>query len=261
MTTHILQLSDLHLLAEPKGRVYGVPTRVTLRDVLHHIDVHEGRPDLFVITGDLADDGEFETYRWLRALLGERLARCRIVPGNVDRRESLRRAFPDRVPPAPEPLTFAVGVGGWRAIGLDSNVEGHEEGRLSQQQLDWLGSELESHPDTPTILFVHHPPLAIAPGNEPDLESPGAFVTLANAWPQVQAVCCGHVHHEFTGYLDHATVYTTPSTALQYRPDGEEGFDIVAPGYRRLELKPEAFRTEVVRLPTLDYPPSREREP
>lgn len=260
MTARLLQLSDLHLLREPDGRIYDVPIRATLGEVLRHIDVHEGQPDLLVITGDLADDGEIETYRGLRAFLGDRLARCRVVPGNQDQRENLRRAFPDLVPAGAGPLTFTAAVGDWRAIGLDSNVAGHEEGRLSDRQLEWLRSELGAHPDAPTLLFVHHPPLAVTPDGEADLEDPGALVDLVNASPQVKAVCCGHVHYEFQGTLDHATVYTTPSTALQYHPTSSDGFDHLPPGYRRLNLGPGTFETEVVRLPTLEYPPSRKRK-
>ena len=42
----------------------------------------------------LADDGKVETYRILRGLLKYHQTRCRLLPGNQDDREHMRRVFP-----------------------------------------------------------------------------------------------------------------------------------------------------------------------
>ena len=63
MPVRILQLSDLHLGGDPDTHLHGVPTRETLRGVLEHIRSESVDFDHLIITGDLADDGEVETYR------------------------------------------------------------------------------------------------------------------------------------------------------------------------------------------------------
>jgi 3',5'-cyclic AMP phosphodiesterase CpdA len=254
MAVRVVQVSDLHLCRDPAGRVHGVPVWDTFRDILRHIESHAPRCDYLIIMGDLADDGEVGTYRYLRDLLGERLARCRLVPGNQDNRDHIREVFPDIVPGEVGPLTFSFSAGDWRLIGLDTLVPGGEEGRISPAQLAWLGGQLAAHPDTSTMIFLHHPPISVLPEGESDLMEPTGFLNLIAASPQVVVVSAGHVHHAFQGSIGDTTVLTAPSSAFQYRP-ADDSFDDLAPGARIFDLDAGSFRTEVVRLPGLKHPP------
>jgi Icc protein len=248
----------LHLFADAAARWKGVPTRDSLRDVLAWIDSRDEGFDWLVLTGDLAHDEERATYQALRELLGERLGRCRLVPGNHDHRGYLREVFPELVPGGDGPLTFTLSVAGWRLIGLDSHVPGQVSGRIDREQCRWLERELSAHADQPALVFVHHPPVPVGSAwlDEIGLEDPQPLVEVLTAAPQVKAVCAGHVHHESQHRLGQAVVYTTPSTAVQFAPQTEEPrFDAVPPGYRVVTLDGAAYRTEVVRLPELKYPP------
>ena len=254
MAVRILQLTDLHLCSERDGRVHGVPTRDTLRDVLHHVELHEHSCEQLVITGDLADDGDVATYQHLRELLAERLPRCRVVPGNQDNRERIREVFPEIVPGGDGPLTFSSSAGDWQLIGLDTLVPGEEEGRISPEQLAWLGGQLATNPDVPTVIFLHHPPVSVLPEGEPGLAEPSGLLELVATSPQVRAVSAGHVHHACQIDIGEVTFLTTPSSAFQYRPE-DDAFDYLPPGARIFQLDPGRFRSEVIRLPTLEHPP------
>ncbi|MFP5392935.1 MAG: metallophosphoesterase family protein [Gammaproteobacteria bacterium] len=48
---------------------------------------------------------------------------------------------------------YAVTLGSWRVISLDSNLRGEAAAR----QLDWLGRELHDNPATCTLAYWHHP--------------------------------------------------------------------------------------------------------
>ena len=256
MTTRIVQLSDTHLLADADGTLWRVPTRETLRAVLDDVGRLEGGFDHLVLTGDLAQDEALETYQALGDLLGDWRSRCRLVPGNHDDREAIREAFADLVPAA-GPLTFSFRAGAWRIIGLDTLVAGESGGRLDPAQLEWLAGQLAADADAPTLLFLHHPPTAIGVAwlDKMALAAPEAFVALVRRSPQIKVVCCGHVHQEFEGRIGGAALYATPSTALQLLRDDVQQPDLLPPGYRVLELDGPLWRTRVVRLATLEYPP------
>jgi 3',5'-cyclic-AMP phosphodiesterase len=189
------------------------------------------------------------------------MPRCRVVPGNHDNRAGLRKVFPEIVSSPNEFLSFAEAVGDWRVLGLDTHWPGEVPGRMNGEQLDWLSHQLKQFPAQPTLVFLHHPPVSV---NSPWLDKIGLqdaepFRELIAAHPQIQAIATGHVHHVFQGKLGQADVLTTPSTAVQFVPGGEESaYAHDPPGYRVFDLKENDYRTRVHRLPVLRYPPSAE---
>lgn len=258
MPRRIVQLTDLHLLADPHERLKAVPTRETLADVLDHVRAEHPDFDLLVLTGDLAHDEREECYLALREMLGDWVSRCRLIPGNHDSRGALRRTFSELFPGDGCALSFSADLDGWRLIGVDSQVPGQVPGRIAPAQLDWLHDELSQEPERPTLVFVHHPPIPVGSPwlDRIGLEDADEFGRLIEASPQVRAVVCGHVHHEFRGRLGHATVLATPSTAVQFEPRAREAtYAALPPGYRVFELNESGFETRVVRLPELRFPP------
>jgi Icc protein len=256
----IIQLTDLHLLRDFAGCLKGVPTWETFREVLGQVRDQAGKFDLMVLSGDLAHDELAETYALLREELGELVPRCRIAPGNHDNRAGLRDMFPEIVP-CGEFLSFQETLGPWQVIGLDTHQPGEVSGRIGQDQLDWLSGQLKQSKDHPTLLFMHHPPISV---NSPwldkiALETPKPLCELIQANPQVRAIATGHVHHVFQGKLSHADVFTTPSTGIQFEPQGEESsYTLDPPGYRIFDLGETGYQTEVRRLPVLRYVPHKE---
>lgn len=254
----LIQISDLHLFADPSLRLRGIPTRETFADVLAHIDAHAGEVDQYIVTGDLTHDEQVATYQAVRSLLGDKVDRCRILPGNHDDREPMREVFPDATAGDEGPLMFAVSVGNWRWIGLDSHVPGIVPGALDSVQLDWLGTELAAHTEKPTALFMHHPPIPVGVPwmDKIGLQEPDEFCRLVETSPQVEFVASGHVHHEFNGQLGNAAVYTTPSTGVQFVPAGETpDYESAPPGYRVFDFDGDRYQTRVVRLPEVKYTP------
>ena len=254
----ILQLTDLHLLPGSGGRLRDVPTADTFADLLAHIDAHEAF-DHLVLTGDLAQDEALATYELLREMLGSWVERTHIVPGNHDDREHLRRTFADRTP-AEGPLNFAFDAGGWRVLGLDTHVPGRVSGRLDPAQLRWLDMELAAEPERPCLAFCHHPPVSVGVDwlDRLSLEEPESLLARMRESDRFRALACGHVHRESESAVGEARVYTTPSTAFQFGGDQSLRFDMLPPGYRRFTLREDEFASEVVRLPKLRFPPSRD---
>lgn len=249
MSVRIVQVTDPHLFRDPDGVLAGVPTWQTFRAVLRQIEHRHNDFDYLILTGDLAQDEEFETYLMLREALGDWLERCRIIPGNHDDRANLRKAFPELFPQEEGPLTFSLSTGGWNIIGLDSHLPGETKGHVDANQLKWLKHELRKDPSARALLFVHHPPIAINVKWLDNIGLDGAYdlINLIQVSPQIKVICSGHVHREFTGTIGSAAVYTTPSTCVQFGARSEKSFDTTAAGYRTFRLD-DGHHTEVHRL-------------
>jgi len=249
MSIRIVQITDVHLFKDPQGVLAGISTWKTFNAVVKQVEQYHGDFDYLILTGDLAQDEELETYRMLRKTLGDWLNRCRILPGNHDNRAHLRKVFPELFPDNDDPLTFVLSREGWKIIGLDSHFPGETQGRIEASQMQWLRDQLKMSPSSPTLLFLHHPPVSIRVDWLDKIGLSGAqnLIELIESSPQIQAVCAGHVHQEFEGRIGSAAVYTTPSTCVQFGARTEKSFDTKAAGYRLFQLD-ENCHTQVHRL-------------
>ena len=135
MTTTILQLSDLHPFADPDERLFGIPTRELLEDVLAHVRDSGIRPDHVVVTGDRTHDERPETYAAVRELLEPFIDRLWLLPGNHDDRAVLRAAFDDRIPAdGADRITFSFRAGDWLCLGLDTHAPARWAGASGQSR-------------------------------------------------------------------------------------------------------------------------------
>jgi len=252
MTARIVQITDLHLMANPLAELKGVCTRATLQAVLDVLRRDFSSAERLIVTGDLAHDELRETYAALRELLADWLPKLRLIPGNHENRDFMRQVFGDRVTVVDDRNVFAESVGGWRLIGLDSQLPGEVRGQLGEHQREWLACELASEPIRPTAIFVHHPSLKVGTGwlDEIGLEDAEPLLELLQRFAHVKFVCCGHIHHEMSLTQANLLMLTTPSTGVQFLPDAEILVpDTVPPGFRIFDLEPDgSFRTRVVRV-------------
>ena len=252
----VLQLTDLHLLTDPAGKLKDVCTRDEVERVFAYVrdGIHSGRWsfDQIVVTGDLAHDERRETYDIVREMLGDWLPTCKLLLGNHDSRPLMREVFPELAPHEPDFFTFSSQVGDWRLIGLDSHIAGQVEGALGERQLEWLCKELRLHAQQPTVLFVHHPPFDVGSAwvDALGLQDAKSLLQVATGAPQVKAICSGHVHQDREKRIGDLQLLTTPSAVVQFSVNSPEfSLDFIPPGFRILYLEDESFQSEVIRLP------------
>lgn len=201
----IIHITDTHL-RPPGERIYGLDPTARLAAVIADVDRRHRDADLLVITGDLADSGQRESYETLRDLLAPLRMPRRLLLGNHDRREAFRAVFPEM--PTDENGFIQSIVEAPRGIGrfifLDSLDEEAVGGVLCDRRLDWLASRLAESPDEPVTLFLHHPPVSIGvPHFEPIcMADPGPFLDLVAAHPGgVRHIFVGHLHLPFSGSI------------------------------------------------------------
>jgi 3',5'-cyclic-AMP phosphodiesterase len=212
----LVQLSDPHIGAEwaDADPVAGLAAAVAA------VPAVCPRPDAVLVTGDLADHATDAEYEQARELLEPLHAPLHVLPGNHDDRRALHRHF--GVPGGDgEPVQYAVELGPLRLVALDTTRPGEDPGRLDAERLAWLEETLAEAPRTPTLLAMHHPPLATGFPAWDDFALPEAdrraLAEVVARHPHVRRIVAGHVHRAIAAGIDGCPVLTAPSTYVQAR--------------------------------------------
>jgi 3',5'-cyclic AMP phosphodiesterase CpdA len=220
VASHLLvQISDIHLIAGGLAPP-GVRPRDNLLSGLRLLADAGIRPELFVLTGDLADAGDGASYDDLAEILAEATrdsgASVVYVPGNHDDRGAFRRHL--LAGTGDGPLNQTHWRDGLRIIALDSTVPGEGHGELDDETLRYLRSELETPAPDGTVVLLHHPPVTspIQPMARIALRHPERL-REAIAGSDVRVILCGHNHHAAFGTLGTVPVWVCPATS--YRAD------------------------------------------
>ncbi|MDL2183023.1 3',5'-cyclic-AMP phosphodiesterase [Pseudomonas sp. ChxA] len=252
----LVQLSDSHLFAEADGALLGMNTRDSLQRVIGLVREQQPQIDLVLATGDLSQDGTFESYQQFRDLTRQIDAPARWIPGNHDEPQVMAQAAEHS-----DLLEPVVDIGHWRVTLLDSAVPGSVPGYLQDSQLQLLAQALSEAPNRHHLVCFHHHPVSIGCAwMEPiGLRNPEALFAVLDRFPQVKAVLWGHVHQEIDRERNGVRLLASPSTCIQFAP-GSEDFKVSeqAPGYRWLRLHADGrLETGVERVKdfafTVDY--------
>jgi 3',5'-cyclic-AMP phosphodiesterase len=122
-----------------------------------------------------------------------------------------------------EPIQYAVDLGDLRLVALDTTRPGEDAGTLGDDRLSWLDHTLAAAPRQPTLIAMHHPPMATAIAAWDAIGLPGgdrrALAAVVERHRQVLALCAGHVHQAMTAQVAGRPAMTIPSTYVQARPD------------------------------------------
>ncbi len=244
----LLQITDCHLGPHPDYRLHGVRTHTSCAQVLAVAAAHSPTPDLVVATGDIAALGELAAYRRFAELTdGFRCPRV-WLPGNHD---DLRIMQADRAVPAFTPLRQ---LGTWWVLALNTAVPGQAGGALGAAELAVAAAALAQTAGQPTVIFMHHPPVAVGSAwiDGQRLADAAELAPLLVRHGAVKAVFCGHVHQEFTAPWAGTQVHTTPSTCFQFAAGSADyALADTAPGFRWIDLHGDGqLATGVVRVAT-----------
>ncbi|HKT16176.1 MAG TPA: metallophosphoesterase [Allosphingosinicella sp.] len=235
----IAQISDTHIGGL---MVDGDDVNLARLDrVLDHLCAMRRRPDILLVTGDLAGRDGTAPYQALR----QRLDRCpipvHVCLGNHDSRDEARQVFQggDAVF-----LHYALDAGPLRLIVLDTLEEGRHGGAFCEARAAWLRDRLAEAPDRPTLVALHHPPI--------DTGIDWLTTDPAEPWiarldqalagqRQVIALLAGHIHRPIAASRNGIAVRICPSVAAPLTldlapldPQKPDGRTLVAdgpPGY------------------------------
>lgn len=230
----ILQVSDPHLHAEAGARMYGVATAGSFAAVLRQA-LAEARPDLLLVTGDLAQDESRGGYERLRDLLLPAGVPTAVIPGNHDDPALLGEVLGS----AGIQVGGHVDTPGWRLVLLSTWTEGDPGGRLGPEELTALDRRLAERPGAHGLVALHHHPVPMGSRwlDTVGLRNPGDLFRVLAAHPGVRGLVWGHVHQAMDDQRDGLRLLSAPSTCYQFRPGSDDfALDDRPPGYRWLTL-------------------------
>ena len=230
----IAQMTDIHIGFDPAALPEEL-NRIRFRKTLERLLAAPNPVDMLLLTGDLTDHGDLESFEKIAELLKACTFPVYAIPGNHDSREGLLAAFPD-TPSEDGFIHYVVEQDGLRIVMLDSFEPDRHGGAFCTRRRDWLRAQLDAHPDTPTVLFMHHPPVVSgidwmdpAP-NEAWIANLGAAIA---GHGQIQAIHCGHLHRPISARFHGVPVSVTPSVAPLVSLDLRE-VDVKKPDNRAL---------------------------
>ena len=215
----IAQISDLHI-KRPGVLAYGqVDTAAALTRCVATLNAFRPRPELVVISGDLADTPVAEECEHLNRLLAPLEIGFAAVPGNHDSRELMRAALPKGgYAQSTGALNSLHAVGPLDLVLLDSSVPDKPHGELEAPTLAWLDATLALSSTRPALIFLHHPPFVtgIHHMDVQNLRNAGALANILRQHPRARLVAAGHVHRaavtQFSGIS--ATICPAPNHAV-----------------------------------------------
>lgn len=238
----IAQLSDIHIGFE-HGQGAEELNRQRLRAVVARLREEPNAPDLLVLSGDLTDHGDAESFAGLREELGDWDVPMLPLVGNHDSRETLLHAFPD-CPSEGGFIHYALEREGLRMLVLDTFEPGRHGGAFCEARTEWLSGQLAAHSNTPTLIFMHHPPIVSGidwMDPSPDEAWITRFSEAISGHRQILAIHCGHLHRTmhttFRGVPLGIAPSVAPPVALDLRqispdvPDGRVLITSEPPGY------------------------------
>lgn len=227
----VAQITDLHLGFDP-----GNPDEVNrqrLDRTLRRLVGMNPRPDLLLVTGDIADNGDDEeSYRRYREAIADLPFPVWPAMGNHDSRAPFLALFPKL--PAPDGFVqYAIDDFPVRILVLDTLQIGRHGGGFCEKRAAWLNARLAEAPERPTLIVLHHPP--IATGLSWMTENPRAawvrrLRAIVEANSNIVAMIAGHIHRPIMTQWAGTTLAVCPATAPQValdlqpmdseRPDG-----------------------------------------
>lgn len=235
----IAQITDLHVC--PPGQLaYGVVDTPGLLDrAISALLRRQPRPDIVLVSGDLAFDGQLEEYREIARQLARLPMPVYAIPGNHDERSAWRAVLGTRFSPTDHPvfIQYAVDLGKLRLVALDSIIPESPAGELCQERLDWLETQLTEGAGKPTLVMLHHPPTALGlPFMDATACAGGERLkAIIERHPEVERVLCGHLHRPVTLRWAGTILSVAPGTAHQIPPEmretGPAGYNLEPPAF------------------------------
>lgn len=238
----IAQITDVHLGFDQGNP--DEPNRRRFDRALKAVLETAPRPDLLLITGDLAEEGDdLVSYQRLRETVADVPIPVHFAMGNHDSRAPFLRVFPEQQT-ADGFVQYAIEDPRLRILVLDTLEEGRHGGNFCEIRAQWLRDRLAEAPGHPTLIVLHHPP--VPTGLSWMTENPLSPWTerlreIVAGHDNVVALIAGHLHRPIVTTWAGTLLAVCPSTAPQValdlapidpeRPDGRPMIVADAPGY------------------------------
>ena len=216
----IAQITDLHLGFDPINP--DEFNRCRLDAVLAALRDLSPRPDLMLVTGDIANDGDdAQSYARYAEAIADLPFPVWPLMGNHDSRAPFLKQFPE-TPSAGGFIQYAIEDHPLRILVLDTLEAGRHGGAFCETRAAWLAARLDEAPERPTLIALHHPPIATGIGwltEDPEADWVARLRGVVAGRRNVVAMVAGHVHRQIVTGWAGTTLIVCSSTAPQVALD------------------------------------------
>ena len=231
----ILQISDLHILAEGKQKMAGIDTAKSFKQLLKSAINKHTKIDLLLVTGDLAQDPCQSSYQLIVDELAQYPIRTICLPGNHDDFDLMQQIINTQHVNCDKHIQ----LNNWQIIALNSQKPNSHSGYLSENELSFLTDCLKKSADTNTLIAVHHHPIPTHSRwlDTMVIENEKALFSILKKHAHVKAMVCGHIHQPLEEERNNILILGTPSTCFQFKPKcSDYTLDNEPSGYRIINL-------------------------
>jgi 3',5'-cyclic AMP phosphodiesterase CpdA len=210
----IAQVTDLHI-----GFHEDNPHELNVRRlnmVIDQLMAMRPKPVALIVSGDLVDKGDVDSYRHMLALVGRWDGPILWAVGNHDDRANFRKVLPALPDDGNGFVQYERDVGELRVIVLDTLDAGRHGGMLCNKRIAWLEERLGEKRRQPTLIVLHHPPVDTGIDWMSALSSERWVRRLKKALApadQVIGIVAGHVHRNMASNFAGKSLVVTSSTA------------------------------------------------
>ena len=249
----IAQLTDTHITVPQNENGDCYVKLEALKKCVLQINKLDPLPDVVIHTGDLSHNGRTDEYKLTKSLMDELKAPYLITAGNRDSTKNLVDAFDlssveyhDQ-----QLLQYGSDIAGYRLVSVDTSSQNSNLGLLNFSKLAHLDGLLRQKQSCPTIIFMHHPPINLSSSKTPDHEYENLkmienFAEIVDRHPQIVACLCGHIHREFSSYINASSIVVIPPlTKRLYRGEFDHS-QVPEIAFRLHSFKENAFKDTTV---------------
>lgn len=191
----IAQLTDLHI--GPASDPICAQNADRLDICLNRISQMRRQPDLILLTGDLTEHGDDESFRYVLNRVKQIKIPVRVALGNHDVKLKSAASIRHEYFLSQDWTSDEDSQNSLRVILADTCETGVHGGVFSEERAFDLAMILSAKTDTPTLLAIHHPPCPIGiDWMDPLMAEPWAnrLKEVIQGAPQIIGIICGHVH-------------------------------------------------------------------
>ncbi len=245
----IVQLTDLHLTAEPGQGFHGLNCLQQFEAALTNSLTLA--PDLVLLTGDQAQEPSPTLYAALMDCLEAHWSGPWLwTPGNHDCGADMMAALRRRHRDVPEHSCYRSGRIAVHT--LDTHIDDQPEGRVAAEERQRILEVLRAEQADIVLIAGHHPLFTVGTAwLDKHVPEQGAELAAAlAAFPSVRAYLCGHVHQASDLQRHGLRQLSAPATSVQFEA-GSPQFSLGAarPAYRWLDVRDDgSVQTACVQL-------------
>ena len=201
-------------------------------------------------TGDVTQDGKPEEYETVKSVMSALGIPVFFALGNRDLGANLAEGLKDLGGANLVDGFLIYSVDGFhvRLIAMDTQNRESRIGTTCSVRLRILEELLEEEPDTPTALFMHHPPFEVTTSKYPfQFDDPAladAFLRLISQNKQIVHLFCGHMHRQYSAELETCWASVTPTLPPDNRLGEYEAGYKERPLFQLHRWNPDVLRFE-----------------